>query len=120
MNKIKIVKKPWGSETWYANTKKYVGKILFIKKGYRLSKQYHRKKHETMYTLEGKYIMELNGRNKIIKKGQSITVKPRMVHRMYAKFGDVRLLEVSTPEIWDVVRLDDDYGRKGWLEKYEK
>jgi len=108
---MKIIKKPWGYEKWFANTKKYVGKILFIKKGHRLSRQYHKIKHETIYTLKGKYIMELKTSKRIMKEGSVIVIPPKRIHRMYAKFCDATLIEVSTPEVWDVVRLDDDYGR---------
>ncbi|MFH0947867.1 MAG: cupin [Elusimicrobiota bacterium] len=116
---MKIVKKPWGYEKWFAQTKKYVGKILFIKKGHRLSKQYHKIKHETIYTLKGRYIMELSrfagsslrSEKKIMKEGSVIVIPPKKIHRMHSKFCDVTLLEVSTPEVWDVVRLEDDYGR---------
>jgi len=118
---MKTVKKPWGWEKWFANTKKYVGKILFIRKGHRLSRQYHKLKHETIFTLNGRYIMELSRfagsssrlrREKIImNKGSVIVIPPKKIHRMHAKFCDVTLVEVSTPEVWDVVRLEDDYGR---------
>jgi len=108
---MKIVKKPWGWEKWFANTKKYVGKILFIKKGHRLSRQYHNVKHETIFTLTGKYVMELKRSKKIMKEGSVIVMPPKKIHRMFAKFCDVTLVEVSTPEVWDVVRLEDDYGR---------
>jgi mannose-1-phosphate guanylyltransferase len=111
MKKLKVVDKPWGCEIWFAQQKKYVGKILIIKKGHRLSKQYHKVKHETLYTDKGKYIMEINGKKLIVKEGESIVVPPKTVHRMYAKYGDIKLIEVSTPEVWDVVRLEDDYGR---------
>ena len=108
---IKTVKKPWGKEIWFAYTKKYVGKILFIKKGCRLSKQYHRFKHETIYTDKGKYIMEIKNHKKIMRPGTVIIVPPKTVHRMHAKYGNVRLIEVSTPQLKDVVRIEDDYGR---------
>ncbi|MDD5688315.1 MAG: cupin [Elusimicrobia bacterium] len=108
---MKIVKKPWGYEKWFAFTKNYVGKILFIKKGRRLSKQYHKVKHETIYTLSGKYIMELRNTKKLMKQSSVIVIPPKKIHRMYAKFCDVTLVEVSTPEVWDVVRMEDDYGR---------
>ena len=108
---IKSVNKPWGYEKWFAQTKKYVGKILFIKKGHRLSKQYHKAKHETIYTLKGKYIMELRNGKKVMNEGSVIVIPPKKIHRMYAKFCDVTLIEVSTPEVRDVVRLEDDYGR---------
>ena len=115
-NPIKIVLKPWGKEIWFAHTKKYVGKILIIKKGQRLSRQYHKVKHETLYTDSGKYILELGAtgaKKRIMKPGDAFVVTPKTVHRMFAKYGDVRILEVSTPEVWDVVRLQDDYGRSG-------
>lgn len=111
---LKVVLKPWGREIWFARTKKYVGKILIIKKGKRLSRQYHKVKHETLYTDQGKYILELGKegkQKKLMKPGSVFVVKPRTIHRMHAKFGDVRILEVSTPEVWDVVRMQDDYGR---------
>lgn len=108
---MKIVKKPWGQETWFAHNPKYTGKLLFIKKGHRLSKQYHRLKHETLYTLKGKYLLEFNGRKKVQKPGSVTIIPPKAVHRMEAKFGDVTLIEVSTSQLKDVVRLEDDYGR---------
>ena len=108
---MKIVAKPWGREVWFAQAPGYVGKLLEIKKGHRLSKQYHKVKHETLYTLKGRYVMELNGRRRVMKPGSVVTIPPRTVHRMAAPYGDVTLLEVSTPEVWDVVRLEDDYGR---------
>lgn len=118
---VKVVKKPWGEERWIAVTDKYVGKLLIIKKGHRLSKQYHRVKHETLYTDRGKYLLEFNGKNYTMKPGDAVVVKPGSVHRMYAKFGDVRIIEVSTTELDDVVRLDDDYGRSpGAQEKSAK
>ncbi|MEW6558153.1 MAG: cupin [Elusimicrobiota bacterium] len=108
---MKIVKKPWGKEVWFAHTKKYVGKLLFIKKGHRLSKQYHRIKHETLYTLKGRYIMEFGNSKKIMNEGTVIVIPHKKTHRMFAKFCDVTLIEVSTPQVRDVVRLEDDYGR---------
>ena len=112
-SKIKIVEKPWGREIWFAQSKKYVGKILIIKKGHRLSKQYHKVKHETIYTDKGKYIMEIKGKKLLVQESQSVVVPPKTIHRMFAKYCDIRLLEVSTPEVWDVVRVEDDYGRSG-------
>jgi mannose-6-phosphate isomerase len=108
---MKKVNKPWGWEMWFAHTPKYVGKIIFVKKGHRLSKQYHRVKHETIYTDKGRWVLELNGRKRIMKPGDFAVIPPRKVHRFTAPFQDVRLLEVSTPQVTDVVRLEDDYGR---------
>ena len=109
---MKTVKKPWGKEIWFAyNNKKYVGKLIIIKKGHRLSKQYHKRKHETLYTDHGRYIMEFKNRKRIVRQGETIVLPPGRIHRRYAKFCDVRLIEVSTPELTDVVRIEDDYGR---------
>jgi mannose-6-phosphate isomerase-like protein (cupin superfamily) len=107
----RIVSKPWGREILWAKAPKYAGKLLIINKGHRVSKQYHRVKHETLYTLRGSYLMELNGRRVRMKPGSVVIVPPGNVHRMEARFGRVTLLEVSTPEVEDVVRLADDYGR---------
>jgi quercetin dioxygenase-like cupin family protein len=109
--RLKKVLKPWGWELWFARSAQYVGKIIFIKKGHRLSKQYHRVKHETIYSENGKWLLEINGRKKIMKPGDAASVRPRAVHRFSAPFQDVRLVEVSTPQTADVVRLEDDYGR---------
>ena len=108
---MKIVKKPWGKEIWFAQTKKYVGKLLFIRKGHRLSLQYHKKKDETLYTLNGPCDLEINGQKKKMKNGSSVHFPPKTVHRITAKYCDVLLVEVSTPEVFDVVRIEDDYKR---------
>ena len=109
--KVKIVKKPWGRELWWAQAERYVGKILVINKGHRLSLQYHKKKHETIYTLKGKFVLEFNGKKRIQKPGSVVVIAPKSIHRFEARYGQVTLLEVSTPEVWDVVRLSDDYKR---------
>jgi len=109
--KVKTVKKPWGHEIWYAQAPKYVGKILVINKGHRLSRQYHKVKHETIYTLKGKFFLELNGKKSIQRAGSVVVIPPKSIHRFEARYGRVTLLEVSTPEVWDVVRLSDDYNR---------
>ena len=108
---MKTVKKPWGKEIWFAHTKKYAGKLLFIHKGHRLSLQYHRKKDETLYVLKGPLLLEINGKRKKISTGEAVRFPPKTVHRMTAEYGDVVLIDVSTPELKDVVRLNDDYGR---------
>lgn len=108
---IKTVDKPWGHELWFAQSKKYVGKVITINKGHRLSRQYHKKKHETIYVLRGKLQLELKGKKGVLKPGQAAEIPTRAIHRFEAPFGRVTLLEVSTPEVWDVVRLSDDYGR---------
>jgi quercetin dioxygenase-like cupin family protein len=108
---MKKVIKPWGWEMWFAHSTKYVGKIIFIKKGHRLSKQYHRFKHETVYADQGIWTLEIAGRKKRMKPGAVAEIKPGVVHRFCSPFEDVRLIEVSTPHVHDVVRLHDDYGR---------
>ena len=108
---VKIVEKPWGREIWLCVEKEYAGKILEIKKGCRTSLQYHNKKKESMYVLSGELKIAYPGGEKILKKGESITVNPGDRHRLCAA-KDLVLIEVSTPELDDVVRLEDDHGRK--------
>ena len=107
--------KPWGFELLFARTPKYVGKVIFVKKGHRLSFQYHEKKDETMYIYEGKALLETegsDGRRVSIQAepGYCIRIPPLTKHRLEA-IEDTTLFEVSTPELEDVVRLQDDYGR---------
>lgn len=109
--RVKTVPKPWGHEIWYAQGPGYVGKILVIEKGHRLSLQYHKKKHETIYVLRGRLLLELNGRKSVQKPGAACPIPPKAVHRFAAPYGRVTLLEASSPQIWDVVRLEDDYRR---------
>lgn len=108
---IKIVKKPWGRENIFADSGLYLGKILTINKGSRLSLQYHTKKHETLYVLSGRCIMEISGKKKTCKPGTAMAIPPKTRHRFCAPYGRVTLLEVSTYHPDDTVRLKDDYGR---------
>jgi len=112
---MKIVEKPWGKEVWFACSEHYVGKLIYINKGHRLSRQYHRVKHETIYIDKGELLLEIGAGDEIesliLKEGDAKVIEPGVVHRMYAKDSDVRLIEVSTPQVDDVVRLEDDYGR---------
>lgn len=115
---INIVKKPWGHEEIWARSSRYVGKILFIKKGHRLSRQYHKVKEETIMVLEGTLTCEegpseLGGKitRHTMNPGEVFHITPGTIHRFCAKKNNVRLVEVSTPEISDVVRLEDDYRR---------
>lgn len=107
--------KPWGYELLYAHTEKYVGKLIFVKKGHRLSLQYHQRKDESMYILSGKARID-SGEDEtrlvshVFEPGGTIRLKPLTRHRVKA-LEDTTLLEVSTPELEDVVRLQDDYGR---------
>lgn len=114
---IEIKKKPWGEEIWFAHTDKYAGKILKIKKEHRLSLQYHEKKEETQYVYSGKvkfsYGMDKNHLQvKILNSGDKIDIHPYTIHRLEA-LKDSEIFEVSTPELDDVVKIEDDYGRSG-------
>ena len=114
---MRIVKKPWGHEEIWAETDKYCGKILYINAGKRLSLQYHEKKMETIRVLQGTLHIVLQESNdgplfnKTLKEGETYHVAPKTVHRFCALNDDVAILEVSTPEIDDVIRLEDDYAR---------
>jgi mannose-6-phosphate isomerase len=113
---MRKVEKPWGYEEIWAETNKYLGKILTILPGHRLSLQYHEEKEETIYVLEGQLLVWLSEdeTNKIIfNKGSVYHVKPRQIHRFGSPKGNqlTRLIEVSSPEIDDVIRLKDDYKR---------
>jgi mannose-6-phosphate isomerase len=111
VKKPKIVEKPWGREIWIAENKKYAGKILEIKKGTRTSLHYHKVKEETMYVFEGEMrVRDKDDKETIVLKGEAITLKPNEAHRLYAA-EDLKILEVSTPQLDDVVRVADDYGR---------
>ena len=111
---MRIVDKPWGHEEIWAETARYAGTFLIISAGEMLSRQYHEKKEETICVLEGELILEI-GQNPpqrlLLQPGESYHVKPGTVHRFCAGATDVRLVEVSTPELDDVVRLEDKYAR---------
>tara|TARA_R110002110_G_scaffold358523_3_gene567904 strand:+ start:271 stop:669 length:399 start_codon:yes stop_codon:yes gene_type:complete len=113
-----IIEKPWGHEEIWAQTARYAGKILFIKQGHRLSRQYHHVKEETIMVLEGTLMCEEGpssaGEDIVrhtMQPGDIFHVAPGTIHRFCAEEADVRLVEVSTAEIQDVVRLEDDYRR---------
>lgn len=108
--RAEVIIKPWGREIIYALTDKYCGKILEIKKNERLSLQLHKKKKESIYCLSGLCSVILNGTEHILSEGRGITINPQSVHR-FKGISDVVLLEVSSPEINDLVRLEDDYNR---------
>jgi mannose-6-phosphate isomerase-like protein (cupin superfamily) len=103
LRKAAIIDKPWGHEEIWAQSSRYAGKILVINKGHRLSRQYHNVKEETIMVLEGTLVCEEGPR--------SVGDRPGTIHRFCAEETDVRLVEVSTSEIQDVVRLEDDYRR---------
>jgi mannose-6-phosphate isomerase len=112
------VAKPWGHETIWARTERYVGKILHINAGHELSVQYHNRKDETVYLLSGEivYRVQKEGDDVLddmhLRVGESFRITPGTIHQMIA-VTDCDVLEVSTPEIDDVVRLSDKYGREG-------
>lgn len=111
------VEKPWGHELWFAQTERYAGKLLHVRAGQRLSVQYHERKDETSYLLSGRLLLSTGA------SADSLTVselaagavwrtEPGQVHTIEA-LEDAVVIEVSTPELDDVVRLTDDYGRAG-------
>jgi len=108
------VEKPWGYELVWARTDRYVGKILHIEPGQILSLQYHNKKDETIHVLRGEIIFRVQVDGKLTEKrmreGESYHITPPTVHQMEAVTA-ADLLEASTPEVDDVVRLKDRYGR---------
>jgi mannose-6-phosphate isomerase len=114
-NRIRRVEKPWGHELIYAVTDRYCGKLLFVRAGHALSLQYHERKDETLYLHDGLAEVEVGGlgdplRASVILPGAAFRLTPGTVHRLGA-LEDSVFLEVSTPELDDVVRLDDRYGR---------
>lgn len=117
LKKVIVKPKPWGREIWFAWTPKYAGKILALKKGHRFSLQYHEKKWESQFVMAGriKFTFGMNAKklkSKILKKGDKVDIPARMIHRAEALEKAV-LFEVSSPELDDVVKLKDDYGRTG-------
>ena len=115
----KRVEKPWGYEIWWARTERYVGKILHVRKGESLSLQYHNVKDETILVQRGRLLFETRpaGEQGELRRvemgpGDAFHITPGTVHRMTG-LEDTDLVEVSTPELDDVVRLEDRYGRQG-------
>ena len=117
MNEVPYrVEKPWGYELIWARTDRYVGKILHIEKGHRLSRQYHKVKDESLTVLQGVLGLELGTppdvERRLCRVGDAFHVTPGTVHRFIA-VETCDLVEVSTPELDDVVRIEDEYGREG-------
>lgn len=115
----KRVEKPWGYELWWARTDRYVGKILHLRQGESLSLQYHHVKDETILLQSGRLLFETGAqgdeerlRRIEMKPGDVFHITPGTLHRMTG-IEDCDILEVSTPELEDVVRLEDRYGRAG-------
>jgi mannose-6-phosphate isomerase len=112
------VEKPWGHELIWAETEHYVGKVLFLKAGESLSLQFHREKDESWRVHDGRAKLELGSagdpmlNEEVIAPGMCFRFRPGTVHRVTA-LEDTTILEVSTPRLDDVVRLEDRYGREG-------
>jgi mannose-6-phosphate isomerase-like protein (cupin superfamily) len=115
---VKKVEKPWGHELIWAHTGIYVGKVLFVKAGHSLSLQFHREKDESWLVQSGRAKLELGEagdsmlKEEVIVAGNAFHYVPGTVHRVTA-IEDTTILEVSTPHLDDVVRLEDAYGREG-------
>jgi mannose-6-phosphate isomerase len=115
---VRIVPKPWGHEIIWAVTDRYVGKLLHVRAGHALSVQYHERKDETIHLLSGSLIYRVADapggalRDVGLKPGESYRNVPGTVHQMEA-LTDCDVLEASTPDLDDVVRLSDRYGREG-------
>ncbi len=113
---LKRVEKPWGYELWWAQTDRYVGKVIHINKGHALSLQYHNRKDETIFVWAGKILFERQVEGALVAQelgpGDAVHVTPPTVHRMTA-LEDSDVFEVSTADTDDVVRLEDRYGRQG-------
>lgn len=113
-DQVTRVDKPWGYELHWAKTERYVGKVIHIEAGHALSLQYHNQKDETIYLATGRLLFEIKEGDDLVtremKPGEAVHVTPKTVHRMTA-ITDCDVFEVSTPELHDVVRLEDRYGR---------
>lgn len=112
------VEKPWGHELIWAKSERYAGKLLFVRAGRALSLQFHREKDESWYVLEGRAEIELGEagqavlQTEIVGPGAAFRFRPGTVHRVRA-LEDTTILEVSTAQLDDIVRLEDEYGREG-------
>jgi mannose-6-phosphate isomerase len=115
------VEKPWGYELIWAETERYVGKLLFVKQGESLSLQFHRVKDESWLVQDGRVKLELGAagdamlNEEVVAAGATFRFRPGTVHRVTA-LEDSMIVEVSTPQLEDVVRLEDRYGREGTSE----
>ena len=118
MSELTRVEKPWGYELHWAKTDRYVGKLIHVNAGHALSLQYHNQKDETIFLWSGRMLFEMGDgtaagtlTQREMKPGEAVHVTPKTVHRMTA-ITDCDIFEVSTPELHDVVRLEDRYGRR--------
>jgi mannose-6-phosphate isomerase len=114
-DEVTRIEKPWGYELHWAKTDRYVGKIIHVNAGHALSLQYHNLKDETIYLHSGLILFEIQDGPELVKRemrpGEAVHITPKTIHRMTA-VEDSDILEVSTPELHDVVRLEDRYGRE--------
>ncbi len=112
----KRIEKPWGYELVWAHSDRYCGKILFVRAGEQLSLQFHNRKDETIYVQQGRIEIEISRpgvripESEVVAAGAAFRIRPGMIHRWRA-LEDAVVLEASTPELDDVVRLEDRYGR---------
>ena len=115
LTKVERIEKPWGYELIFAHTDSYAGKILHVNAGEALSLQYHEEKDETLYLIKGEYELEVDEDGTMVRHqlrlGDSYHIKTGTRHRMVAGPDGCDIVEVSTPELHDVVRLEDRYGR---------
>ena len=112
-NQLRRIEKPWGYEEIWSYTEFYVAKCIYIKPHHRLSLQYHQQKTESIYVLEGTLYLWQDAVTSpnVVLKNHFFHVPPHSIHRFGAKDESVLLLEVSTTELRDVVRIEDDFGR---------
>jgi len=110
------IEKPWGWELLWAHSETYVGKLLFVRAGQALSLQFHNEKDESWYVYEGRAELEMAApgdatpSSEVVGPGAAFRIRPGTVHRV-AALDDTLILEVSTPHLDDIVRLEDRYGR---------
>jgi mannose-6-phosphate isomerase len=116
MQTLKRIEKPWGYELLWARTADYAGKVLHIKRGHKLSLQYHERKEETILLYAGHMLLVLEDDQGILREirvaaGEAYHIPVRRKHRMIALDEDCEVFEVSTNHLEDVVRIEDSYGR---------
>jgi mannose-6-phosphate isomerase-like protein (cupin superfamily) len=112
---VERIEKPWGYEIVFAHSERYAGKVIFVRAGEQLSLQFHRTKDETVYVQSGRIELEIGDPGgpldtEVVGPGHAFRLRPGVVHRWRA-LEDAVVLEASTPELDDVVRLEDRYGR---------
>jgi mannose-6-phosphate isomerase-like protein (cupin superfamily) len=112
---VERIEKPWGYEIVFAHSERYAGKVIFVRAGEQLSLQFHRTKDETVYVQSGRIELEIGDPGgtldtEVVGPGHAFRLQPGVVHRWRA-LEDAVVIEASTPELDDVVRLEDRYGR---------